>query len=138
MASKHYYNDEKLSGDSTAHGQYVSDFNAVLCQEDTTRELKVDKRILQVMQRGLFFVCLSFVEYPFLMFAFAPGGNQEIPSSETFCDPIRNRGVHVDFSSSFRDRQGNEIPIVRVTCLDHQELERACATIMEYLDPHRD
>lgn len=67
------------------------------------------------------------------------GGNNVIPSANEFFNRIINQTqVKIDFSSTFKDRQGNEIPIVKVIGNNMKNLEAASALIMEYLDPHRD
>lgn len=50
----------------------------------------------------------------------------------------KETGSRVDTSSSFKDRQGNEIPILKVQASSPKSLESASALIMEHLDPHRD
>lgn len=67
------------------------------------------------------------------------GGNHIFPSAVDFFGRIIDQtNSKIDFSSTFKDRQGNEIPIVKVMNTNLKSLEAASALIMEYLDPHRD
>lgn len=82
------------------------------------KELKVDRRILDLMKSG---------------------GNDVFPSMRELFNRIRTETCStVDTSNSFKDRQGNEIPILKVQSTSVKNLEAASALIMEYLDPHRD
>ncbi|KAF7489422.1 Protein bicaudal C -like protein 1-B [Sarcoptes scabiei] len=82
------------------------------------KDLKVDKKILAIMSLG---------------------GNEIHPSLDKFIAKITSEApVKVNVSNSLRDRQGNEIPVLKVKSLDQKSLEIASALIMERLDPHRD
>lgn len=51
---------------------------------------------------------------------------------------IEQTNVSIHIASTFRDRQGNEIPVIKVKASSQKNLETASALIMEHLDPHRD
>lgn len=100
------------------------------------RELKVDRRILDLMKSGRFPSLL--LRLP-LLTSFPQGGNDVFPSMRDLLKRIaKETGSRVDTSSSFKDRQGNEIPILKVQASTPKGLESASALIMEHLDPHRD
>lgn len=97
------------------------------------KDLKVDKRILDIMYNGKNLRIFSNNQLVCL------GGNDTYPSSkEFFGNIIEQTHVKIEISSTFRDRQGNEIPIVKVKANNIKNLEAASALIMEHLDPHRD
>lgn len=74
-----------------------------------------------------------------MLICFCLGGSHIFPSANDFFGRIiEQTQVEIDFSSTFKDRQGNEIPIVKVLGKNIKNLEAASALIMEFLDPHRD
>ncbi|KAH7637667.1 bicaudal c-like protein [Dermatophagoides farinae] len=100
------------SSSSSSNGSLESD--SLFYEKD----LKVDKKILAIMNQG---------------------GNDYHPSLSQFLSRISiETNCHVDVSNSLRDRQGNEIPVLKVRACSQKSLEVASALIMERLDPHRD
>ncbi|XP_027203313.2 protein bicaudal C [Dermatophagoides pteronyssinus] len=101
-----------ISSNSSNNGHLESD--SLFYEKD----LKVDKKILAIMNQG---------------------GNDTHPSLNKFLSRISiETNCHVDVSNSLRDRQGNEIPVLKVRANNPKSLEVASALIMERLDPHRD
>lgn len=68
-----------------------------------------------------------------------PGGNSIIEPFDKFIYRVKSVAqVQIEYSYSFKDRQGKPIPIIKVSSINNKDLEKASALIMAVLDPHRD
>lgn len=101
-----------------SHPSFVPNLDNNDQQNFYEKDLKVDKKILEVMKLG---------------------GNESHPPLSQFLSKISlETNVQVEVSTSMRDRQGNEIPVLKLKAINQKQLEVASALIMERLDPHRD
>lgn len=116
----------------------------------------MDKRTLDIMLNGkhiiltflitksisvsiLHVYLLLTLAVPFWSFLSFPGGNSIIEPFDKFIYRVKSVAqVQIEYSYTFKDRQGKPIPIIKVTSLNNKDLEKASALIMAVLDPHRD